>query len=158
MFSRCLSTVCTFKSRFLDGNNDSFVNNLKRIYIDHTRLPFQGKGFSTSNLFQRRIGNSRFEVLNIQFECKGDIAEAVERSRRSTAKMGSSDASVTMPNPASATPELFESLLPTMRQTPMPSASTRGKKTGPVVTAPQSQAKPMLNHTLMSCSTTFFRK
>lgn len=53
--------------------------------------------------------------------------------------MGKSEARVTIPNPWS-----FDSPLPTAEATPMPSASTSGTVTGPVVTAPQSQATPMI--------------
>ena len=53
--------------------------------------------------------------------------------------MGKRDARVTIPNP-----ESDESPLPPDAAIPIPRASTRGTVTGPVVTAPQSQASPRI--------------
>mmetsp|Transcript_13672 Transcript_13672/g.33641 ORF Transcript_13672/g.33641 Transcript_13672/m.33641 type:complete len:204 (-) Transcript_13672:647-1258(-) len=70
-----------------------------------------------------------------------------------TARMGSSDASVTMPKPSRAWPVLVATALAntasasrfwrTLVMTPMPTASRMGTVTGPVVTPPQSHARPM---------------
>jgi len=56
-----------------------------------------------------------------------------------TATIGKMEAKVTMPKP-----DNWPLLLPPELATPMPSANTRGTVTGPVVTAPQSQAKPTM--------------
>ena len=53
--------------------------------------------------------------------------------------IGKRDARVTIPNPAE-----LESPVLTTRQTPIPNASTKGTVTGPVVTAPQSHANPIM--------------
>jgi hypothetical protein len=54
--------------------------------------------------------------------------------------MGNRDARVTMPNP-----ESDEFCLPADAAIPMPSESTRGTVTGPVVTAPVSHARPRIS-------------
>ena len=51
--------------------------------------------------------------------------------------MGNREASVTTPKPV-----LLDPPVETIRQTPIPRAKTSGTVTGPVVTAPQSHAKP----------------
>ena len=56
----------------------------------------------------------------------------------STQITGNSEASVTMPKPESGL-----SARPAEAATPMPTASTSGTVTGPVVIAPQSQASPI---------------
>ena len=56
-----------------------------------------------------------------------------------TAKIGNKDAIVTTPNP-----DRDESPLPAALAIPIPSDNTRGTVTGPVVTAPQSHAKPRI--------------
>ena len=61
-------------------------------------------------------------------------------ARLSTEVMGSSEAIVTSPNAASGLSPL---LLGEAAHTPSPSAITVGTVTGPVVTAPQSQASAM---------------
>ena len=60
-------------------------------------------------------------------------------AKRSTAKIGKSDAIVTTPNPDSEEPPL-----PAALAIPIPRDRTRGTVTGPVVTAPQSQASPRM--------------
>lgn len=56
-----------------------------------------------------------------------------------TAIIGNKDAKVTIPKP-----DREEDFLPTDEEIPIPKASTKGTVTGPVVTAPQSQAKPKI--------------
>ena len=56
-----------------------------------------------------------------------------------TANNGNKDANVTTPNP-----EREEFPLPAAFAIPIPSDNTKGTVTGPVVTAPQSQAKPSM--------------
>jgi len=57
----------------------------------------------------------------------------------STEIIGNKEARVTTPNPDDPEPDE-----PTTRQMPMPRARTRGTVTGPVVTAPQSHASPVI--------------
>ena len=54
--------------------------------------------------------------------------------------MGKADARVTTPKPPAAPPGPPSDAT---REMPMPRASTSGTVTGPVVTAPQSQASPV---------------
>ena len=54
--------------------------------------------------------------------------------------MGNTDASVTIPKPESDESAPF----PAAEATPIPKANTNGTVTGPVVTAPQSQANPTI--------------
>ncbi len=56
-----------------------------------------------------------------------------------TASGGNNEARVTMPKPSRV---LFSR--PAAAETPMPRARTTGTVTGPVVMAPQSQARPMI--------------
>ena len=56
-----------------------------------------------------------------------------------TAIIGNKEAIVTTPKPESE-----ESPLPAEAAIPIPKDNTRGTVTGPVVTAPQSQAKPRI--------------
>ena len=75
----------------------------------------------------------------------GSIAPVKCRTkpRRSTPMIGKSDARVTIPNP----PIPESCFLASTRAIPIPRARTRGTVTGPVVMAPESQARPMISRT-----------
>ncbi|MNE08223.1 hypothetical protein D3C80_1008690 [compost metagenome] len=68
----------------------------------------------------------------------GEEIAATYRPSAITPMTGNSEASVTMPNPDSPEPPL-----PAAAAMPMPNAKTSGTVTGPVVTAPASQARPI---------------
>ena len=67
----------------------------------------------------------------------GDVVWATKMARDWTPMMGNSEASVTIPKPESE-----ESPFPAAAAMPTPSDRTRGTVTGPVVTAPESHARP----------------
>ena len=67
----------------------------------------------------------------------GVTVDATYNNNISTPPMGNNEARVTIPKPESS-----ESPLPAAAAMPMPSDNTSGTVTGPVVTAPVSQARP----------------
>ena len=69
----------------------------------------------------------------------GVIEKDTNIARMSTARIGKSEAIVTTPNPDSDPPPY-----PAELAIPIPRARTNGTVTGPVVTAPQSQASPRM--------------
>ena len=71
--------------------------------------------------------------------CSGDTVNETNIARIRTARMGKSEAIVTTPNPER---ELLP--FPAALAIPIPRESTSGTVTGPVVTAPQSQARPKI--------------
>ena len=78
---------------------------------------------------------------SLRVNLKGDLLIEKETNIASirTARIGNNDAIVTTPNP-----ERDESPLPAAFAMPIPNESTSGTVTGPVVTAPQSQASPRI--------------
>ena len=71
--------------------------------------------------------------------CSGLTVNDTKTESIKTANIGNKDANVTTPNP-----EREELPLPAAFAIPIPSDNTKGTVTGPVVTAPQSQAKPRM--------------
>ncbi|MNR00958.1 hypothetical protein D3C85_1167490 [compost metagenome] len=69
----------------------------------------------------------------------GEESAATYRPSSITPMTGNSEARVTMPNPDRPEPPL-----PAAAAMPIPSASTSGTVTGPVVTAPASHARPII--------------
>ena len=69
----------------------------------------------------------------------GEIVIETKIARTNTAKMGNNDAIVTTPKPDSD-----ELPFPAALAIPIPRDKTSGTVTGPVVTAPQSQASPRM--------------
>ena len=72
--------------------------------------------------------------------CSGEIEKDTNKAKIKTAIIGNNEAIVTTPNPESE-----ESPFPAAFAIPIPRDNTNGTVTGPVVTAPQSQANPKID-------------
>ena len=80
-----------------------------------------------------------FDAEAIEIICSTVVVSETYMAKMRTAIIGNKDAIVTTPNPDSE-----ESPLPAEAAIPIPNDRTSGTVTGPVVTAPQSQAKPKI--------------
>ena len=72
--------------------------------------------------------------------CSGETVYETNKAKIRTAIIGNKEAIVTTPKP-----DKDESPFPAALAMPMPKDNTNGTVTGPVVTAPQSQAKPKID-------------
>ena len=98
------------------------------------------------NLDQRRLIPDRwfrYEGSALCLSCHDDLlwrcTERYEDCKNKNGKDGKSEAIVTTPSPDSDPPPF-----PAELAIPIPRARTNGTVTGPVVTAPQSQASPKM--------------
>ena len=78
-------------------------------------------------------------MLALAMISSGVMLKETKMDKRSTAIIGKIDAKVTTPNP-----DNDESPFPAEAAIPIPRDKTKGTVTGPVVTAPQSHARPRI--------------
>ena len=132
------------------------LGNLERSTTNKTNIKNKTSGriartpviISNMGVLSQTVGSALTAVFATDAAsiiASGLIVNDKNIARISTARIGNSDAKVTTPKP-----DREDSPLPAAFAIPIPSDKTKGTVTGPVVTAPQSHARPKIDRKLGS--------